>query len=270
MRCEDVTTHLAGCLAGSLTDDELDAIRLHLEACEHCRAEVEALDDTWHRLGTIEPTVVDSASMRARFDAALAGYQDGLSEGGRRGLPLRQRLVSWRPSVAWQLASAAAVLLIGVVIGREAAPVTAEPPDAQIAALREELTDMRQMFALSLLQQQSASDRILGLASTAQLDAPTDEVIAALLDTLTHDPNVNVRLKTVEALGRFAQRDTVRLGALDALPRQTSPLVQIALIDFVLQAAGRESADALRQLSQDAMLDAAVRARAAWGLQQVS
>jgi hypothetical protein len=270
MRCEDATTQLAGYLAGALTDDEIDAIRQHLEACEPCRADVEALDDTWHRLGTIEPTVADSASMRARFDAALAGYQAGLAESGHRRPPLHQRLVSWRPSVSWQLAAAAAVLLLGVVIGREATPVTAPPADPQIAALREELTDMRQMFALSLLQQQSASDRILGVASTAQLDAPTDEVIAALLDALTHDPNVNVRLKTVEALGRFAQREAVRRGALEALSRQTSPLVQIALIDFVLQAAGRDSADALRQLSQDGMLDAAVRARAAWGLQQVS
>ena len=270
MRCEDVTTQLAGYLAGSLADHELDGIRRHLETCERCRAEVEALDDTWHRLGTIAPVAADSGSMRARFDAALGGYQDGLSEGAPPRLPLRQRLVSWRPSVARQLAAAAAVFLIGVVIGREATPTTAQPADAQLAALRAELTDMRQMFALSLLQQQSASDRILGIASTAQLDAPTDEVIAALLDTLTHDPNVNVRLKTVEALGRFAQREAVRRGALDALSRQTSPLVQIALIDLVLQAAGRESADALRQLSQDAMLDAAVRARAAWGLQQVS
>jgi hypothetical protein len=270
MRCEDVTTQLAGYLAGSLTDDELGAIRLHLETCEHCRADVEALDDTWHRLGAIAPANADSVSMRARFDAALAGYQQGLTEGGHRGLTPRQWPVSWRPSVVWQAAAAAAVLLIGVVIGREATAPAQEPARAQLAALREELTEMRQLFALSLLQQQSASDRILGVASTAQLDAPTDELIAALLDTLAHDPNVNVRLKTVEALGRFAQREAVRRGALDALPRQTSPLVQIALIDLVLQAAGRESADALRQLSQDAMLNAAVRARAAWGLQQVS
>jgi hypothetical protein len=270
MRCEDVTTQLAGYLAGSLTDGELDAVRLHLEACERCRAEVEALDDTWHRLGTIESPAPDSVAMRARFDAALAGYQDGLVDGRHRAVPLGRRLVSWRPTVAWQVASAAAVLLLGVAIGREVAPTTAPPADPQIAALREELGGLRQMFALSLLQQQSASDRILGIASTTQLDAPTDEVVAALLDTLTHDPNVNVRLKTIEALGRFAQRDTVRRGTLAALPRQTSPLVQIALIDFVLQVAGRDSADTLRQLSQDELVDAAVRTRAAWGLKQVS
>jgi HEAT repeat protein len=90
-----------------------------------------------------------------------------------------------------------------------------------------------------------------------------------LLDALMHDPNVNVRLASVDALRRFAERENVRRGALDALPRQTSPLVQIALIDFLVEVSGRESAASLRNLSQDPMLDPTVRERAVWALQQV-
>ncbi len=129
---------------------------------------------------------------------------------------------------------------------------------------------MRQLLTLSLLQQQSASERLKGVASTSQIDQPGTEVVAALLDTLMHDSNVNVRLASIDALRRFADREAVRHGAVDAVPRQTSPLVQIALIDFLAEVAGRESAVTLRSLAQDPMLDRSVRERAAWVLQKVS
>jgi len=93
--------------------------------------------------------------------------------------------------------------------------------------------------------------------------------VSALLDTLMHDPNVNVRLASIDALKRFADQDVVRRGALDTLPRQASPLVQIALIDFLLETQGPEAAGVLRRLAGDMMLDKAVRDRAARGLRQV-
>jgi HEAT repeat protein len=128
---------------------------------------------------------------------------------------------------------------------------------------------MRQMMTLSLLQQQSASERLNGVMWTGRIDNPGNEIVAALLDTLMHDPNVNVRLATVDALKRFGANDAVRRGAIEALGRQTSPLVQLALIDFVVETDGAESAATLRRLSQDPTVDQAVRARAALGLQHV-
>jgi HEAT repeat protein len=173
-------------------------------------------------------------------------------------------------SLWWSVAQfglAAAVLLLGVVLGRRT--IAPPGPDPQIAALRQEVRDVRQMVTLSLLQQQSASERLKGVTWTGRIDEPGGEVVTALLDVLMHDPNVNVRLASVDALRRFGQRESVRRGAVDALPHQKSPLVQIALIDFLVDIAGRESAATLRGLSQEPMLDQAVRDRAAWALQQV-
>ena len=129
---------------------------------------------------------------------------------------------------------------------------------------------MRQLLTLSLMQQASASDRLKGVASTVQIDQPGMEVVQALLDTLKHDANVNVRLASIDALRRFGDREAVRHGALDAVPRQTSPLVQIALIDFLAEVAGRESSATLRSLAEDARLDRVVRDRAASALKRVS
>jgi hypothetical protein len=158
------------------------------------------------------------------------------------------------------------LLVIGMGIGRQ----TVQPPvDTQMVALREELREMRQMMSLSLLQQQSAAARLQGVISIRQIDDPGGDVIAALLDTLTNDPNPNVRLATIDALARFMDRDLVRRRTIEALPRQTSPLVQIALIDFVVESAGAESADALRTISKDSAVADAVRTHAAQALRQL-
>lgn len=263
MDCEEIRTHLADHLTGTLPPHVADEVADHLRGCAACGAEMQGLEDTWQMLGTIPSERPDSAEMRARFRAMLDGYREGASPARTRPLALKAWPAPAR-FAAW-MSSAAALLILGAVLGRQTAP---QPPaaDPQIAALRDELRDMRQMVTLSLLQQQSASERLKGVTWTGQIDQPSNEVTAALLDTLLHDPNDNVRLRTVDALKRFADHETVRRGAIDALAQQTSPIVQVALIDFVLEVGGRDAADALRRLSGDPMVDEAVRARAAQGL----
>jgi HEAT repeat protein len=258
MRCEDVQAHLPDYLAGALPAAEADAVAGHLAACAPCAAEFEDLGQTWDQLGDLPHQRVDSAGMRARFDAAIESYQQQSS-------PRR----SWSTGLGYglQFAAAAALLVLGVAIGRQQVPAPAVDP--QIAGMREELRDMRQIVTLSLLQQQSASERLRGVSYTSQIEQPGDAVTVALLDALMHDPNDNVRLRTVEALKRFADHAPVRRGAIQALSQQTSPLVQMALIEFVLEVGGPDAADALRRLSNDPMVDEVVRAQAMRGLTQL-
>jgi hypothetical protein len=262
MRCEEIHAQLSDHLAGTLPPDESGAVAEHLRTCPACAAEADGLDDTWQMLGTVPAERPDSPAMRTRFDAALDGYRHGLHVESAQ--PNRYARIR---TYGLTFAAAAAVLVLGVGIGRQTAPPPAVDP--QLALLRDELRDMRQMVTLSLLQQQSASERLRGVSFTSQIDQPGSEVSAALLETLMHDSNVNVRLATIDALKRFAARVDVRRGVIDALPRQTSPIVQIALIDFVVEASGRDAADTLRRLSADPMLDKAVRARAAQKLEQI-
>jgi hypothetical protein len=260
MRCEEIHPHLSDYLAGTLSPDVADAVTEHLRSCATCAAEVEGLDETWQMLGTLAADRPDSRTMRARFDAALDGYQRGLGVQG-----VKARAAFW--AYGLQFAAAAAVLVIGVAIGRQSAPQPVVDP--QLTMLREELRDMRQMVTLSLLQQQSASERLKGISFSSQLDRPGNEVTLALLDALMHDSNVNVRLATIDALKPLAASADVRRSVIETLPRQTSPIVQIALIDFVVETRAGEATDTLRRLSSDPMMDQAVRARAARGLQQI-
>jgi HEAT repeat protein len=95
-------------------------------------------------------------------------------------------------------------------------------------------------------------------------------VIDALLSTLNHDDNVNVRLATLEALAPLAANPTVRLGLVRALPHQDSPLVQSALADVMVQLQERTSVPRLRALLRQADLDSTVKSKIEESIQTLS
>jgi hypothetical protein len=224
-------------------------------------AESADLEATWRMLAAIPAPAPDTGRMRARLDATMDVIQQPHAIA-------RPRLLR---SYAIQGLAAAAVLLIGIAIGWLAASARSSTASSneQMAAMRGELRDLREMVSLSLMQQPSASERLKGVSWTGNIDRPSAEVVSALLDALMHDPNVNVRLATIDALERFASRDDVRRDTVQAVQQQRSPLVQIALIDFMVTTNDRQSAPVLRRLSMDPQVNDAVRARAAWGLQQL-
>jgi len=138
-----------------------------------------------------------------------------------------------------------------------------------MTALRSEVHDMRQMVALSLMQQQSASDRLQGVNYSNRIEQPDTEVLNALMDTLMHDANVNVRLAAVDALKKFGERQIVRKGVLQALANQDSPMVQVALIDYMRDTREKESVDTIRQISLKPETNEIVRKRAELALEEL-
>jgi hypothetical protein len=81
---------------------------------------------------------------------------------------------------------------------------------------------------------------------------------------------VNVRLASVDALRRFSAQEAVRRETVRALADPSFPLVQIALIDFMVETKDKEAIDVLQRLSEDQAVNEAVRGRAAWGVEQLN
>jgi predicted anti-sigma-YlaC factor YlaD len=262
MRCEDISDKLPDYLARDIDAAQRAAIEQHLEGCAVCRSEAAGLESTWQMLGEIPAPQPDSQAMRARIDASIERERFAAS----RSHAAAPRRLQWNNP--WLAACAASlVLALGVLLGRSTG--TAPPAQPEVAALHDELRDLRKMVALSLMQQQSASERLRGVGFSSSVDGPGDEIVAALLDALRHDANVNVRLASVDALQRFATRDIVRRAAVDALNTQNSPLVQMALIDFVVETKDRTALGTLRRISTDPASNETVRTRAAWGIEHL-
>lgn len=262
MNCEQFEEHVADYLSGSLSAPAAAEFEAHLALCDACRAEARNLGEMWANLGLIRQEQ-PGQGVRARFYQSLDAYRHGMDAAA----PPPPRQAGWWPRPALQFALAAALLLVGVAVGRLLAG--AGPGHMEVAQLQGELREMRQMVALALLQQQSPSERLRGVDFSGQVETPDAPVLSALLYTLNHDSNVNVRLAAVDALRRFASTGIVRNALDDSLLKQDSPMVQIALIDLMVSLRNREGAQAIRTLAAHAGVNPEVKQRAAWGLEQL-
>src|SRR6201999_57119 len=92
----------------------------------------------------------------------------------------------------------------------------------QLEALTAQVHEMREMMMLSLLQNPSASERIRAVSYTSDIRRVNPNIATALLATLNNDPNINVRLSTLEALTHFARDPVVREGLVQSILQQDS------------------------------------------------
>ncbi len=246
-------------------------VQAHLAACVACREEAERLRALWTSLGHLSEEKPDEA-LRDRFVSMLEGYRQGL--GCARLVPWPEHLGDWLLGLirqpAFAVGLAALFLGLGLVAGNLLA-LRESGARRELAQLREEVVNMRRMVTLALLQQQSAGERLEGVSWSRRVGHPDPEVLSALLQVLRYDPNVNVRLAALDALRPFAREAAVRQGLLLALEQQqASPLVQLSLIDFVVDAREAQAAPVLKQMSRSDKLLPPVRERAAWALAQLS
>jgi len=245
MTCEETPALLADRLLGQSSATDERRLEAHLATCAACRAEVAASAELWTDMGALD-TVVPHERLRARFHAALAAY-----EARDSGHWLDRMLERWWPrQPALQAGLAAALLLVGVLIGQRLPSST----DGEVAALRSEVRTV----GLALLDHQSASERLLGVA-WSQRTEQAPEVVNALLERVQYDASVNVRLAAVDALRSRTSRPEVDAGLALALQQQDTPLLQVALTDALLESGSAEAIEAVRRMLTRDDLDPAVR-----------
>lgn len=270
MNCEQIAELLPDYLQESLSGEQRKLVEAHLQSCGQCREEVAL----WQKLALV-PEEQPSPALRARFQTMLEAFQEGehrqVAE-PKKGFFSGFLSGGWLRMPAVGLAWAVLLLAIGFAGGRFMTPQNNSTD--QMAKLQSDVTDMRRLVTLSLLQQQSASERLQAIAQatawsmTEQHADP--KVVAALMHTLHSDSSVDVRLAAVDALGRYHNQPEVRKGLVDALQTQQSPLVQVALIDLMVELKDSSVLEQLKKLEQDASANPDVRQRAQWGIRQLT
>lgn len=273
MKCDELREKSADYLTGELDEKSLGEVRVHLADCPACREELEGLSAIWTKLGVL-PREQPGNALRSRFYEMLQAYMEGLAKDRERKVYGRAlsdwlgRLMPKRP--AFQLALSLVLIAAGLGSGYLLSIRPRSAARTEVASLKGEVNDMRRIVAVSLLKQASPSERLLGVSWSAQIDRPGHEIIQALLETLNNDRNVNVRLAAVDALYLFSDYPEVKEGLIDSLAGQTSPLVQMALINLLVEIRERRAAEALERLIQDEKLNPKVKERAERGLTQLS
>jgi hypothetical protein len=268
MKCERAGELLPDYLEGTLKQQDAQLLEEHLETCTACEKEVALARDL-----AVLPIDEPSPALRARFEAVLDAYEEGRNEGSRVALEKDRRPRrgwDWLRSPAWAMAGTAVLLAAGFFGGRYVSNINDAHSQAQLASVETELTNMRQLMVISLLQEESASERLQGVSMSTREEKGDPQILSALLHTLRYDSSVDVRLAALDALSRNGSRPQVRQGLVEALATQQSPLVQVQLIDLLVQLHDRSVVDQLQKIEQDAHTDPAVRQRAQRAIDQLS
>jgi hypothetical protein len=251
-------------LSGQLTPGEKDLFEAQLKTSAELRIEVEELRAVWDGLELL-PAEEPSAELRARF------YQRLSEVNHARRQSFRGEFAWWKPGLSGLVRQAAiAIILFGLGMYAGRANREGRTQAQDIAEMHAQVQSLRSTVALSLLDRQSATSRLEGVSWSSQVDRPDSELLAALLKTLNHDPNVNVRLSSLDALEKFDGNREVRKALVDSIPLQESPLVQIALIDALVHARDNGAVLELKKLTSDGEVNVAVRQRARWGVERLS
>jgi hypothetical protein len=272
MNCNEIGELLPDYLQGRLRSDLAVEVEKHLSECAACGEEASL----WKKLALL-PEEQPSPALESRFKAMLESYQEGRwektslqAEKQKSQVPMLWGLGNWRQLPAAGIVWACLFLASGYFIGKHADHGTGPEAQAQLNDMRQELAATRQMVALSMLQQQSASQRLEGVSWTTRLQEPDPKVLGALFHTLRFDNSVDVRLAALDALSRYANRPEIRRELAGVLETSQSPLVQVALIDLLVDLHDRGAVPQFKKFEQDPKIDPTVKKRLDWGIQQLN
>lgn len=267
--CQAIQNQFADYLTGDLEPGAVEQVRDHVADCTSCNRELEELTATWTQLGIL-PEKQPGANLRKNFYAMLDSYQEGMAVSTGFAGKLGQWAESlWPRRPAFQFALAMVFLITGLAAGYFFQAPARQGQERQLVALDQENKDMRQQLTLSLLNQPSASQRLKGLQQTSQLETPNDEILDTLFNTLNNDANVNVRLSAADALYLFTGYPGVNEGLMDSLQKQTSPLVQVALIDLMVEMREKRAVRNLKKLLVNKKVIPQVKQRAQTSIEKL-
>lgn len=147
-----------------------------------------------------------------------------------------------------RIAAAAVLILSGFAVGYF---MQTPAQKDEVSTLTREVNDLKEMMLLTLLERESASERLKAVSLTTEMDQVSSKVTDALFITLNHDENVNVRLAALEVLRTYSRSSAVRKKLIESITLQDSPLVQMELAQLMVSIQEKKSVGALRELLKD-------------------
>jgi len=256
MKCEQYRELFIDWNNNLLTADQQKELEQHIDTCPDCREELAELQQVWDGLGEIK-TPEPSAEMKVNFQAMLKEYKQSVSKQSAWHNLMDRFAAFWQLQPRFPLAYG---LMIAVVCFGGAYWLQHNSKQQQdMQALTAQVHELKQTMMLAMLDNPSASERIKAVSYTNNIKHVDKQVIDALFATLNNDPNVNVRLSTLDALTQLANHPEVRAGLIQSITTQDSPLMQSAIADVMLKLQEKRSVDPLKKLLKQKDLDGGVR-----------
>lgn len=233
MECKDIELLLIDYNDGLLDKEESRAIEKHLRTCTNC-------NKIFQEINTLSKAIEYAAK-------ELPGpkLQQGFEHMLQQEINIMDNYKK-RKNTAFSIASfsrfpyniAASVILFvsGLLAGYLLwSKKTLVQQPSEITELRNEVKEMKKAVMFNLLDNASASERIKAVGYVEEIKRPDNKVIQALLQTINHDENVNVRLAALYSVAKFSDMQIVKDSLVVSLPLQKDPIIQIVMINILTE-----------------------------------
>ena len=250
MECRYYREQFINLLAGNLDQNQVADIESHLAGCPGCRVEFETTRKMWDMMGEI-PQPEPSESLKDDFKAIISDYKNEM-ESNRNifGEWIMRIRDYWYLQPQPRLAFSVLLVIVGIIAGYllHQPQYNAISYNRQIDSLSSQVSEIKQMMMLSLLENPSASQRIRAVGFTYEIGSINRKVVDALFTTLNGDPDVNVRLITLEALAKLSGEPKVREGLVNSINLQESPFMQAAIAEVMVRLQEKSAVPSLQKL----------------------
>ena len=212
--------------------------------------DLDALSESVLKMKSPEP----DKGMHNRFYAMLYHERSRLEKPGWVQQFARVFSTNSTPSFA-QLAMSIVLVGFGVFMGT----LISGSETKELVSLSEELKSMKEVMMLTLLENESPSDRLKAVSLTNNMVDVQQPVIDALFRTLNEDENDNVRMATIDALASYVQLPSVRAGLVASISKQHSEMVQLALAELMVAIQEKSAVKPLQDFLNQDHLDEGVK-----------
>ena len=268
MDCEEIKELFIDYIEGSLDIQTAQKVDGHLSSCKECRSEFSGSKSMWLKLDHPE-IEKPSDNLKKNIEKMIYSYNLGMNNNAKSEwyVSVSKWLESWWPKrPVIQFAATVAVLIIGLMAGINIGGKTES--ENEIVQLKTDVNQLKQTVMSSLLNQASVTERIRGLTMTSQLKNTDKEFYSTLLLLLNSDSDVNVRLAAVNALANHVNNEYVKHELIKSLGLQSSPLVQVSLIDLLASSKESDISSVLIKMINDPDVNVYIKERAGKALEQ--
>ncbi len=259
MNCNETETKIVDYLDGNLSKEEAQQFDLHIASCESC---AKALNETKTLLTTISNVEAEKPRehVHLAFTEMLEKEKEKLSKtNDTKVIPL-----SWK--TAFQIAASLLLLLTGYVTGDY---FSTNRSNSQIVMLQKQSDELKTEMTLALMDNRSVSKRIQAVNYSEEMVQPDTKILEAIIERMQYDVNVNVRLSAAEALSRFSENNLVREAFINALGNEKNPDIQIAVIQFLVEAQDKRALVPMQQLLEEPEVPIFVKRQLDEGVKQL-
>lgn len=216
MNCEESQNLITISVYGRLTASEKDQLKAHLRECSRCARIFDKVGKLSHLLN--DKGDIPLPDMEKSWQ--IISTKTFKSKGNLFG-----RFVPKIP--AFQLSYTLLLLVVGFSAGYFLHSNWLR--GGEISQLRQEVLQIREITAASLLRQESLNERLREISMGSLLTQADEGLLSAFLQTIRGDTDISLRPASINDPYAYLIDPEAREEFIQTLSEQTSPLVEIAL-----------------------------------------